>query len=399
VSGSVWCWGADTWGQLGADGVGDVTCLAGGEEKPCSPTAVRVKNLSSAIQLATGRDSACAVTKEQNVWCWGRSEIGALGHDDSTDPLCAENKPCVTAPVQIPMLSGVTRITLGHFSGCARKADGTLSCWGQNLFGNLGNGALEAALEATPPTQLALRGVEFAQETSLYSAHVCAVAENGTMWCWGINNWSDLGHPTGTAGDEPCDSTSMCNPSPQLVTMDGTVGGVPLSDVGSVAAVGTGTCVLRSGGSLWCWGTEQDGVTTFATTQSTPTATNAAPANFGFLEIYGRHAHLCGRQGGEVDTIWCWGRNDFGELGNGTIAGEACAFGSCVRTPQATGLKGTPAPGHVEFTVAIDMEGQVWGWGKNDYGQTGHAPSTAGDQVCGGGAPCNPTPVLATALP
>ena len=390
TSGSVYCWGANEFGQLGnGEDVVDCGLL------PCRHAPRPVLGLRKVVKLAGGAWSVCAVQDDTTVACWGRSELGAIGHDPVGDPACAEGKPCSRSPVVIEGLEDVTDLSLSEFAGCARSSEGSVSCWGLNRDGNAGDGTSGAEANANlSPGVADITGVDRVVLSSHYNVHACAILDSGGVACWGQNSFGSTGHAPGTGPDETCAFGGPCTATPTAVA--------GLSEVGDLLAGSHVTCAVNGLGELRCTGHCGHGITgTLAcATLDTPTQVPDVPTPGGFVSVSGRYDHACAVQGQEDRSIWCWGLNAYGQLGRGSLGGDACEFGPCRKDFARTDpvLRGTPYPARGRFTLAVDVDGVAWGWGSNVYGETGHPPGTHADDTCSGGA-CNPTPVPIEGLP
>ncbi len=122
--GTVWCWGDNTSGELG-NGVPGVDSF----------TAVQVAVISNALEVSAGGAHTCAVLKDNTVWCWGSNASGQLGIG------LLPNAPPVAAPLQaVTGITTATNVSAGEAHTCAVKTDNTVWCWGNNEFGQLGDG-------------------------------------------------------------------------------------------------------------------------------------------------------------------------------------------------------------------------------------------------------------------
>lgn len=186
-TGSVQCWGVGTAGQLG-DGL---------KTTKTSPTAV--SNLTNATSLSVGAFDACAVDAKQGLWCWGSNQFGQAGSFGSS---------FVTAPDQISTADGkplanVAGVSVGgtalrqHI--CARTSDGTVLCWGNAAFDQLGtpNGNASFAIPWPVPVDPSAQAIVSGGE------HSCARLADGSVWCWGANDQGQLGTGSTATGAVP----------------------------------------------------------------------------------------------------------------------------------------------------------------------------------------------------
>ncbi|MCL5952060.1 MAG: hypothetical protein M1132_10140 [Chloroflexi bacterium] len=186
-SGGVKCWGLNSDGQLG-DGT-TTTRLA----------PVDVTGLTSGVTaIATGGIFAigghtCALTTGGGVKCWGWNTAGELGDGTTTDRL---------TPVNVSGLSsGVSAIATGEFHTCALMTGGGVLCWGSNDYGELGDGTTVEKLVPNPVNGLS-SGVVFIAAGGF---DTCAVTSAGQIKCWGENDYGELGDGTGTSSGIPVD--------------------------------------------------------------------------------------------------------------------------------------------------------------------------------------------------
>jgi alpha-tubulin suppressor-like RCC1 family protein len=312
--GAVHCWGANFNGQLG-DGTNTDRSLP-----------VPVVGLDSGVTaIAAGDEHACAVTSTGAVKCWGWNITGQLG-DGTT------NNSAI--PVTVAGLTGVAKaVTAGEWHTCALKTDGSIQCWGDNRWGQLGGG----------PNVLVSGPASSIESGSL---HVCAVLVGGEVQCWGSNEYGQLG-----------DGTTTNRPIPV------TVAGLP----GGAAGLSAGydhSCAVLTSGFLRCWGRNTTGQLGDGTTtdRHNPVEVSNLTAVF---SVSGGIGHSCALlQGGGLQ---CWGENYSGELGNGTTNSSLVPVAV---TGLDQGMKAVSAGG--AYTLALAVDGTVKAWGSNTYGQLGN---------------------------
>ncbi len=179
-NGTIQCWGINVWGQLGN---GTFTSSA---------TPVQVSGITTATSVSTGVFHTCAVLGNGTVQCWGNNGSGQLGNDTNTSS---------TTPVQVSGITTATAVSAGWSHTCARLGNGTVQCWGNNGSGQLGNGT---SISSTTPVQVS--GISTATSVSTpdwVGSHSCARLGNGTVQCWGNNAWGQLGNDTNTSSATP----------------------------------------------------------------------------------------------------------------------------------------------------------------------------------------------------
>ncbi|MEA3202037.1 MAG: hypothetical protein QOE90_3465, partial [Thermoplasmata archaeon] len=191
--GTAACWGDNGYGDLGDDTTG----------KPRGPVAVA--GLASLRQIHAGYQWTCAVLADATVDCWGNDEEGEMG--DGTTSTAARPTP---APV--PGLAHVASIgSLGLYV-CALLQDGSATCWGDNLFGNLGDGTTTRRLTPVPVAGLA--GAT-SLSSSIYTS--CATLRDGSARCWGSNDAGQIGDGTTTTRATPVPVLGLGPPAPATI--------------------------------------------------------------------------------------------------------------------------------------------------------------------------------------
>lgn len=333
VDGTAWCWGNNDHGQLGT-----------GDKSPISRPAPVAGGLTFS-SIAAGAGYTCAVTPGGVAYCWGDNSMMELGNRQAGK----------TSTTPVPVLSAPTFASTGGASNmahsCALTTTQTAYCWGYNRFGMVGNGSV-----ADEPFPLAVvGGLTF---SSLSAAHMrtCAVALDGAVYCWGRGGRMQLGNAAATL--DVCDGFE-CSMSPRALgdgqrysvvstgrmhtcaiaddgslrcwgeNGSGQVGDGTYVDAGAPAAIGAGrrfthvsagdnhTCGLLGDGRAMCWGLNQDGRLGTGTNQG-----SSLPAfvsgNNRFHTLSAGYTHTCGVSTDGV--LYCWGDNMMGQLGDGTDA-------------------------------------------------------------------------------
>ncbi|RMD80492.1 MAG: hypothetical protein D6809_01080, partial [Gammaproteobacteria bacterium] len=313
----------------------------------------------------------------------------------------------------------------GSWHACALKDDGTVWCWGQNLDGALGIGQDPQSFDAnnyqnpsewqkllSPYAVQVVAGVSTsggAADTSTplqdvvqiaagSSDHTCALIDpdgdgQGSVRCWAWNGGAE-----GELGNGDTGTTYALLPQPPVT--DGT--GQVLADVTQIAAGGDHTCALRIDGTVWCWGWNQYGQVGDGSNNDAPTARRVVVDATGTAltgvqaVVSERGSHSCALK--QDGTVWCWGDNRKGQLGDGSTTSRnvavpvqglpdpaqdpvvALAAGGGGRDP--TVLSRLPNdPNALEqyeggHTCALTQSGKVYCWGSNDRGQLGDGSTT-----------------------
>jgi alpha-tubulin suppressor-like RCC1 family protein len=314
ADGTVVAWGENGWGQLG-DGpsAGPETCHAAyaeanGFEVGCSRTPVAVSGLTDVVAIAAGAQHSLALLGNGTVMAWGDNEYGQLGDGstDGPDHCYKETEPtqCSTAPIQVPGLSDVTAIAAGQNYSLALLANGTVMAWGSNGSGELGDGSTSSG-QATPAPVHGLSGVRAIAGGGASGDTSLALLSNGTVVAWGENEFGELGNGTLAQRDEP-------------VAVSG------LSEVSAIA-VGSTSLALRDDGTVMAWGDGNSGQMGIGTFEG---PAECFPHNFCATtptEVHGL-AHVRAIAAGashslallDDGAVMAWGQGWQGQLGDGS---------------------------------------------------------------------------------
>ncbi|MGA9761596.1 MAG: hypothetical protein WBQ14_04155 [Gaiellaceae bacterium] len=374
-AGTVKCWGANSFGQLG-NGM-----------KADSLTPVQVKGvggkgiLSNVTQIsASGRQfvdlgglvdetlneyggHTCALLTNHTVECWGGNWRGQLGNGTTK---------ISSTPVRVKgaggtgVLSNVTQISAGGVRTCALLSDSTVVCWGG---GGLGNGTYRSS--TTPVQVKGAGGTGMLSNVTQISAghdHTCALLADHTIECWGSGDYGQLGNGTmSTSDDEPYGVVTPAQ-------VKGVGGTGALSNVNQINAGDYHTCALLTDRTVECWGVNWNGELGNGTKANSATPIQVKDAaGTGTLsnvtQISAGGSHTCALLADH--TIECWGAGGSGELGNGSFRSSSTPI-------QVTNIAGTTSLSEVtqivaggKHTCALLIDNTLECWGFNEQGQLG----------------------------
>jgi alpha-tubulin suppressor-like RCC1 family protein len=182
-----------------------------------------VPGLTDAVALTGGTLHTCALKANGTVACWGNNDFGQLGDGTLINQL---------TPTAVPGLTNVVAISAGQQHTCALRSNGTAFCWGANGSGQMGNGNFAAV---SPPAPVQVSNLTGALAIDAGTEHSCALKGDGSAVCWGQNTYGQLGDNA---------VANKASPVPVLA----------LSGAISINAGKSHTCALKTDGSAACWG-------------------------------------------------------------------------------------------------------------------------------------------------
>jgi alpha-tubulin suppressor-like RCC1 family protein len=337
-NGTVWAWGDNTYGQLG-DGT-----------KAERSVPVPVTGMGGVIAVAAGREHTVALKSDGTVWAWGANEYGQLGDGTTADKI---------TPVQVAGLTEVAAVACGYEHTIALKQDGTVWSWGANEQGQLGDGTTSHRSTPVP-----VKGLVDVIAVSGGREHTIVLKKDGTVRVWGSNRQNQLGSAWATYTSTP-------------VKVGGLSGGID-----AIVSGGYHTIVIKKDGTAWAWGYNKYGQLGDGTRdeRSAPVLATLRAAGTHLADAAAKSsgkksdASVIACAGGmdhtialmSDGTVWTWGINTFGQLGDGTKRNFR------VLPMQVEGISGVVAVSAGNWhSVALKADGTVWAWGDNQSGQIG----------------------------
>ncbi|WP_170300401.1 RCC1 domain-containing protein [Myxococcus fulvus] len=362
--GTVWTWGQGVWGQLGSPDY-----PAAGATRA---TPAQVPGLEGVVAIAAGSTHALALKGDGTVWAWGLNSNGQLG----TGASGAQQN----TPVQVSGLANVAAVFARGATSFAIRSDGTLWGWGSNEYAVLGShlfpdqsafprqvpgltnvvavsqglehvlavksdstvwtwGMKDPGIESYYVEPVQVAGLTGVVDVAAGTNSSYAIKSNGTVWSWGENTHGQLG-----------DGTKQRRPNPILVP--------GLTGVSTLAAGATHVLALRGDGSIWSWGSNYKGELGDGVPMNTATPALVQDANVtGALAVAAGHSHSLLLQ--SDGTVWSWGDNEAGQLGDGTRVRRIVP----AQVPTLQDITAIAAAG--QRSLALRVDGTVWAWGKN----------------------------------
>lgn len=329
ASGTLWSWGWNRFGQLGIGGMRDTDVHS---------TPVQIGTAYKWVSVSVGGFHTLAIRDDNTLWSWGDNKYGQLGNVTTL----SERLPNDYWPIQVGTESDWKSVNAGGFHTLATRSNNTLWVWGDNEYGQLGNGMI------TENKYVPIQESDDQNWSSVSGGgnHTVAIKNNNELWTWGYNYWGQ--HASGNR-------------------LHVTTTPIQVDSISSWLSLTTGfeyTAAIRDDYTLWTWGSNNYGQLGDGTREPYLAWLVQVGVDGDWASVASGGWHTVAIK--TTGTLWTWGRNHFGQLGHGTISGHNS-------TPAQVGTDGDwSRAGSSDFhTVAIKISGTLWAWGANTYGQLG----------------------------
>ncbi|MCH2108448.1 MAG: hypothetical protein MK135_03915 [Polyangiaceae bacterium] len=315
----------------GAEGSGGCRCFEGWAGDSC-------ERLAAVLSFSHQEDESCVLELDGDVACWGPSNLEVVFLEDGGEER-------LSLPTQMLTATDYQVLRLGEDHGCAIDSAGALECWGRNASGELGIGTSGQA--TIVPTRVSA-GPDAWLKVAPGGGHSCAIGVDRSLWCWGSNSYGQLGIG---ATDESSIAT------PQAVAV-----GEEWVDVATADDVSYG---MKKDGTLWSWGSNSDG----ALGDPNNTEAQSEPMRFSsetdwlFLIATEEQEGACALK--KDRSLWCWGRNDDGQLGTGD---EEDLLAPTEILPGTQWMSFSVGE---DTSCGVKMDGTLWCSGDNGDGELG----------------------------
>ena len=354
--GTVYTWGQNTYGQLGNNTMINANV----------PVSVQTIGTPMAgkiiVQLAAGNSQSVALASDGTIYAWGWNKYGQLGNGMTVD----SRIPVAVKVTSTPMAGKViTQVAANNAHTLAVASDGSVYNWGWNQYGQLGNGT---ATNSSVPVAVKTTGTPMEGKRIIKVStkvwYSLALADDGTVYAWGFNGSGQLG-----------DGTILTHSSTPVAVK---IAGTPMEGktIVGIAAGASHSLALASDGTIYVWGGNAygqfgNGVTATSSVVPVAVKTVGTPMdNKKIIQIHaGYHHSLALASDG---TVYTWGQNTYGQLGNNTMINANVPVSvQTIGTPMAGKIIVQLAAGNSQ-SVALASDGTIYAWGWNKYGQLGN---------------------------
>ncbi|MDA8610547.1 putative Ig domain-containing protein, partial [Euryarchaeota archaeon] len=285
-TGAVKCWGRNNAGQLGT---------SGGDKD--TPQTINLGSGRTATSIYAGGHYTCAILDDTSVKCWGQNTDGQLGIGSDSN---------TNTPTTINTLgSGRTAVSLATAMStvCALLDDGSVKCWGDDAYGQLGNGGTNIDLESPPASAINLGTGRTAKAITGGEFHFCAILDDDSIKCWGNGFNGKLGTGTTSHRSTPTTTTGSFSTGRYAVAID---------------AGYDHTCVILDNGQLTCWGSDSDGQLGNGATTGTKSSLQSSTVSLGTgrtaISLSAGGEHTCAQL--DNGQLKCWGNRGDGQVGD-----------------------------------------------------------------------------------
>jgi alpha-tubulin suppressor-like RCC1 family protein len=304
--------------------------------------------------VSSGWYHGCGVTPEDKVYCWGDNYLGQLGIDTRDGPEQCDNGAgdmwgCSSRPVAVLTELRFPSISAGGGFTCGVTTDNRAYCWGGNDFGQLGNGT-----PGDRSTPVAVAGTLSFQQVSAGQFHTCGVTTDNRAYCWGHNYEGQLGDGSHVERSTP-------------VAVAGTL------RFRQVSADGHHTCGITTDSLAFCWGANSSGQLGDSTLGTwRPLPVRVAGGHY-FSQLDAGNNHTCAVTAGS--RAFCWGQGMYGQLGNGGTEGTTWPMA------VAGGLSFDRVTAGVWHSCGVTTDKSAYCWGVGASGELGNG-TTTGPEFC-----------------
>jgi alpha-tubulin suppressor-like RCC1 family protein len=346
-----------TWSQMNRDAGRRVTAMLGAIAIVAASMITGVVGSSSPVLAVSDSSIRAASVDDTSLFSWGRNNRLQLGNGTTV----------ASSPVPVAVSPGLNTTNLWHIASagnqhaCALGTDDSLYCWGSDSSGQLGNGSMT---NSDAPKTVLLDASWVSVDAGVFNT--CGVTVDRAAYCWGENNYGQLGNGTADDTNTPALVSAGANSSGRWMAL---------------SAGNSLTCGISDNNAAYCWGENDHGQLGNGTSGELPSldavaVSNGANSTGLWQSVSASNGFVCGIS--DDGSAYCWGENNYGQLGNGTTADDSVPV-AAANGANPTGQWKSISAG-VTHTCAIGSDDSAYCWGANAQGQLGNN-STTDDSV------------------
>jgi len=341
-----YCWGDNTYGQLGVISISK-------SSRPVAVDTTGLVNGKTVKSISTSYYSTCAITSDDQVYCWGRNNYGQLGNNSNVD----STTPVAVDRTGLFINKTIKSISAGGFSACAIASDDKAYCWGKSDHGELGNGN---NVSSYVPVAVKTTGVLSGKDIKMISSGLtssCVIASDDKAYCWGYNYNGEIG-----------DGTTSIRTSPVAVSGNG--GALLFKTIKTISLGDNVACATTSDSQTYCWGNDVHGQIgdgdTSGLKKVNPTLIDSSGVLVG-KTIMSVSADQTTCAIASDDKLYCWGSS----LGNG-LSSDSFSPVAIDLTGALSGKTIKSISAGFSFACAIASDDKIYCWGLSDNGKLGN---------------------------
>ena len=348
--GVLWVWGENDMGQMGNGGGGNDI---GRMSHPIQTVPIQV--MDNVVSVSCGAGNVAAIDQEGGLWMWGFCYAGKLGNGGAHNGENEYGAPAQTIPVKV--MDGVAAVSCGlnHVAAIDKKGD--LWMWGSNFDGQLGNNYVGDAFNESGSPYMTVPDLVMHNVVAVSCGgnHTAAIDADGTLWAWGSNEEGQLG--TDGASDTWSAYYESIQTNPDRV----------MDHVVAVSCGENHTAAIDQDGTLWTWGWNE-----FGQLGTGDTVSSAIPVKVMDNAVSVSCGYHCTAVIDQEGALWIWGDDRHGQIGvDGQVNDENAAREPIQTLPTKVMDQVSAVSFGFDHTAAVTEDGTLWTWGANDCGQLG----------------------------
>ena len=354
------------------------TALMSSSESNFSVNSTSEYDINNA-QIASGNLFELALKPDGTVWSWGNNSYGQLGNGNIANEKISQPNQVLGVNGE-GKLSNIKQISVGESFAIALTDDGKVLAWGQNTYGQLGNNTTDSSGVPVYVQDENGKDIENIKQISAGSFHGLAVSNDGTVYSWGLNSYGQLGLNVGNTTASNADYKRVVAQKVKqknVVTSEDGTESTEIGELDNIKQVSGGhdfSVALTNDGEVYTWGLGTSGQL-----GNGGAVTSYIPVKVGITNVTKVDAGGLQTLALKDDkTVWSWGINRYGNLGINTSSTSTSNAAYKKTTPvQVLNLENiVDIASNYETSFALNSDGELYGWGLNTSGEIGNGNVT-----------------------